>query len=354
MRVLFIGGTGLISSACSPLAVERGMDLTLVTRGESRRAASPEGARTIHADIHDTAALRAALADDVAAHGRYDAVVQWICFSPDHMRDDIETFAGLTDQYVFISSASAYQTPPADLYVREESTPLSNPYWQYSRDKAECERLLRDAGARGDLPFTIVRPSHTYGYSEILFGIAAWSHPWTIADRLRGGRKVLVHGDGTSLWTVTDHRDFAVGLVGLLGNPAAIGEDFHITGDDVLSWNQIHGYVADALGVSRDALEALTVNVPTDTLIRFDRDAFEGPLKGDKANHALFDTSKLQAAVPDFATRHRFRDAIHESVAWFEADESRRTVDTEAEALWDRIIASYTGAVDAAVADFHR
>jgi len=346
VRVLFIGGTGLISSASSPLVVERGMDLTLVNRGSSIRGTAPEGARVIHADARDAVALREAVAADVAAHGEYDAVVQWICFTPDHLAADIETFAGLTRQYVFISSASAYETPPSHYIVREDTTPLSNPYWQYSRDKAACEQLLREAGATRDFPFTIVRPSHTYGYSDIIFGITSWSHPWTIVERLRRGDKVLVHGDGTSLWTVTDHRDFAVGLVGLLGNPAALGQDFHITGDDVLAWNQIHGYVADAIGVSRDALEAQTVYVPTEVLIRFDRDAFEGPLKGDKMNAAVFDTSKLRAAVPDFDTRHWFRDTIHESVTWFEADEARRTIDAEAEAQWDSIADRYTRAID--------
>ncbi|MFN3866819.1 MAG: NAD-dependent epimerase/dehydratase family protein [Demequina sp.] len=351
MRVLFIGGTGLISSAVSPLAIERGIDLTLVTRGQSARGGVPEGARSLMVDARDPQALREALREDVAARGRYDAVVQWICFDTGHMAHDIETFSGLTDQYVFISSASAYETPPSHYVVTEANTPLDNPYWQYSRDKAACERMLREAGARGDLPYTIVRPSHTYGYSEILFGIASWTHPWTVAERLRSGRPVLVHGDGTSLWTVTDHRDFAVGLVGLLGNPRAIGEDFHITGDDVLSWNQIHGYVAGALGVSADALAAQSVYVPTETLVRFDRDEFEGPIKGDKANAAVFDTSKLRAVVPDFATRHLFADSIHESIAWFEADPSRRTIDAKADARWDRIIDAYRRAVDAAVVE---
>ncbi len=350
MRVLFIGGTGLISSAVSPLAIERGIDLTLVTRGQSARGVVPEGARTLTVDARDATALRAAVTEDVASHGRYDAVVQWICFDTEHLQADIETFKGVTDQYVFISSASAYETPPSHYIVTEAGTPLSNPYWQYSRDKAACEQLLREAGERGDLPFTIVRPSHTYGYSEIIVAVQSWSHPWTVADRLRSGRSIIVPGDGTSLWTVTDHRDFAVGLVGLLGHPQAIGEDFHITGDDVLTWNQIHGYVADALGVSREALAAQSVHIPTTTLARFDRDEFEGPLLGDKSNPAVFDTTKLRSVVPDFATRHRFRDAIHESVAWFDTDESRRSIDAGANARWDRIIEAYTAAVDSAIA----
>lgn len=350
MRVLFIGGTGLISSACSPLALERGMDLTLVTRGQSARADIPAGARTIHADAHDAPALREALREDVAANGRYDAVVQWICFTPDHLRADIETFADLTDQYVFISSASAYDTPPPHYIAREAVTQLHNPFWQYSRAKAECESLLREEGVAAGLGFTIVRPSHTYGYSDIPFAITSGSHPWTVADRLRSGRPVIMHGDGTSLWTLTDHRDFAVGLVGLLGNPRALGEDFHITSDDVLTWNQIHGHIAAALGVEQAALDEQTVFIPSPTLARFDRDAFEGPLLGDKANAGVFDNSKLSAVVPDYAPTRRFADGIRESVAWFEADESRRGVDEQANALWDRVIAAYQDAVDAAIA----
>jgi len=348
VRVLFIGGTGLISSAVSPLVIERGHDLTLVNRGVSPRGTAPAGARVIHADAHDPAALRAALQADVAANGKYDAVVQWICFSTEHLAEDIETFRELTNQYVFISSASAYETPPSHYIVREGATPLSNPYWQYSRDKAACEQLLREAGAESGFPFTIVRPSHTYGYSDIPMAITSWGKPWTIIDRLQRGKRILLHGDGTSLWTLTDHRDFAVGLLGLLGNEKAIGEDFHITSDDVLSWNQIHGIVAEAVGVSAAALAAQTVYVPTDVLVQADREAFEGPLLGDKTNAGIFDSSKLRALVPDFATRHTFADSIHESVAWFEADESRRGIDDDANALWDRIIEAYTGAIDIA------
>ncbi|PKQ26560.1 MAG: NAD-dependent dehydratase [Actinobacteria bacterium HGW-Actinobacteria-4] len=348
MRVLFIGGTGLISSACSPLAIERGMDLTLVNRGTSAKATAPEGASVLIADIHDTDAFRQVLHADVEAHGRYDAVVQWICFSPEHMAKDIETFADLTDQYVFISSASAYETPPSHYVVREDTTPLSNPHWQYSRDKAACEALLREAGDSTGFPFTIVRPSHTYGYPDIPLAITSWGAPWTIIDRIKAGKPFIVHGDGTSLWTLTDHRDFAVGLVGLLGNAAAIREDFHITSDDVLSWNQIHEYVADAVGVSREALAEQAVYIPSTLLARFDAEAFEGPLLGDKANAGIFDNSKLKAAVPDYAPSRRFADGVKESVAWFEADESRRTIDHEANALWDNVIERYTGAVESA------
>jgi nucleoside-diphosphate-sugar epimerase len=351
MRTLFIGGTGLISSAVSPLVIERGDSLTLLNRGTSIKAGAPDGASVIVADAYDPAAVRAAVADDVAANGRYDSVVQWVGFSPEHVAQDIETFAGVTDQYVFISSASAYETPPSRMFVTED-TPLSNPHWQYSRDKATSEGLLRAAGEASGFPFTIVRPSHTYGYADIPFSVTSWTHPWTAVDRLRRGRRIIVHGDGSSLWTLTDHRDFAVGLVGLLGNERAIGEDFHITSDDVLTWNQIHAAIADAAGIPRDAFEDLAVHIPSDLLARFDAEAFEGPLLGDKTHAGLFDTSKLRALVPEFETRHRFVDAIHESIAWFNADASRRTVDDDANALWDRVIDAYLHGVDAMFAAY--
>ena len=346
MRILFIGGTGLISSAVSPLVIEQGHDLTLVNRGTSPKATPPDGAHVILADARDPAALRETLKADVEASGPYDAVVQWICFTTGHLRQDLETFADLTRQYVFISSASAYETPPSQLRAREGTTPLVNPFWQYSRDKATCEDLLRKASEESGFPFTIVRPSHTYGYSDIPMAITSLYYPWTIVDRIQRGKRIIMHGDGTSLWTLTDHRDFAVGIAGLLGNPAAIGEDFHITSDDVLTWNQIHQIVAGAAGVSAEALARQTVFIPTDVLVRFDREAFEGPLLGDKANHGIFDTSKLKALVPEFETRHWFRDSIHEAIEWFMADPSRQSIDHDANALWDRITDSYTKAVD--------
>lgn len=345
MRILFIGGTGLISSAVTPLLIERGHDLTLVNRGTSIKIPVPAEANHIEVNIHDVDALRQALAADTAKNGTYDAVVQWIAFSPEHVSTDIETFRGLTDQYVFISSASAYETPPTDV-VTTEATPLENPFWQYSRDKAEGERRLFEAFANEGFPATVVRPSHTYGFADIPMAISSWVQPWTVADRLLRGERILLHGDGSSLWTITDHRDFAVGIAGLLGHPEAIGEAFHITGDDVLSWNQIHAYAADALGLTRERLEELTVRIPSDVLAKLNPNAFEGPLLGDKANSAIFDTSKLRGLVPEFETRHWFKDTVHESVAWFQADEARRGIDHDANAQWDAILDRWDRAMD--------
>ena len=341
MRVLFIGGTGLISSAVSPLLVERGHDLTLVTRGVSAKADAPQGASTIVADVHDTDAFRAAIRADVAAHGRYDVVVQWIGFSPDHISDDIDTFDGITDQYVFISSASAYATPPEHYIVREDSTPLYNPFWQYSRDKAEAERRLSAAHEQRGFPYTVVRPSHTYGYADVPMAINSWVHPWTMVDRVKNGQHVLMPGDGSSLWTLTDHRDFAYAFAGLLGHQGAIGEAFHITSDDVLSWNQIHEIVAGAVGVSAEQLHDQTLFIPSDVLARFDAEAFEGPLLGDKANAGIFDNSKVRSLVPDYVPKHRFEQCVHESIVWFMDRPERRTIDADAAALWDHVAERY-------------
>ena len=340
MQILFVGGTGLISSASSSLAVERGHDLTLLTRGGSSVAFPPEGAQVIRADARDPEALRSALRGRRLRGEKFDAVVQWIGFTPDHIAEDMETFHELTDQYVYISSASAYQKPPEHYLVREGVTPLDNPHWQYSRDKIASEQVIRDSG----LPFTIVRPSLTYGYSQFPVCIGSWDKPWTIVDRMRRGAPILIPGDGTSLWVNTHHRDFAVGLVGLLGNPAAMNEDFHITSDEVLTWNQIYAAVADAAGIPPRTFAQQVVHVPTDAFIAADREQFEGSLWGDKVHSTVFDNSKIKAAVPDFDAKIPFAEGIRETVAWFEADESRRGIDDEANDLWDRIAAAQQAA----------
>lgn len=341
MRVLFVGGTGLISSAVSPLLVSRGHDLTLINRGTSVKADAPEGARTIVADVNDAVSFRAAVKADVAANGEYDSVVQWIGFDPDQISRDIGIFTGITRQYVFISSASAYETPPGYYITREDSTPLTNPYWQYSRDKAESETRLRVAYGETGFPFTVVRPSHTYARCAIPAAINSWTHPWTIVDRMKRGAPILVHGDGSSLWTLTDHRDFAHGFAGLLGNDKAIAEEFHITSDDVLTWNQIHSYIASAVGLDPERTYEQTVFIPTDLLVRFNKEAFEGPIKGDKANNAIFDNSKVRSLVPDYRPQHRFEDSINESIAWFMERPERRILDSAANALYDDVSARF-------------
>ncbi len=249
MKVLFIGGTGIISSACSELALQHGIELFLLNRGNSSRPA-PLGAKILQGDIRQPASVSAAL-----GNLSFDCVVNWVAYTPDQVQNDLDLFTQRTQQYIFISSASAYQKPPAFLPI-QESTPLHNPFWQYSRDKAACEALLEVAWQKSGFPYTIVRPSHTYDRTLLPF-----HGGYTTVARMRAGKPVVVHGDGTSLWTLTHHRDFAVGLVGLLGNPHAIGQSFHITSDEWLSWNQIYEIIAHAAGA-----EPRLVHVPSELI----------------------------------------------------------------------------------------
>lgn len=321
LRVLFIGGSGVISSACARLAVERGIDLHVLNRGVSETRPLPEGVTRLRGDIRDPASYRAALGDR-----EYDAVVNWVAFTPDHVRLDLDVLAGRTGQYVFISSASAYQTPPARLPVTE-STPLRNPFWQYSRDKIACEDVLVGAYRESGFPATIVRPSHTYDRTLIPF-----DGRWTVVDRMRRGAPVVVHGDGTSLWTLTHHTDFARGFVALLGNPRALGEAFHITGDDVLTWDRIAWCLAAAAGV-----EPRIVHVPSD-VIAAEHPEWGAGLLGDKAHSMIFDNTKIRSLAPDFATTVRFEAGAREIVDWYDADPARRRVDPAVDAAMDRLV----------------
>ncbi|MBW7460250.1 SDR family oxidoreductase, partial [Paenibacillus sepulcri] len=247
MKVLFIGGTGIISEAVSRLAIERGHDLYLFNRGK-RDELVPEGAKVIQGDIRDPEEAASLLAEH-----QFDSVVDWISYTPDQVQTSIKLFKGRTAQYVYISSASAYQKPP-EHYIITEETPLSNPYWQYSRDKIACEELLAAEHEQSGFPYTIVRPSFTYGNTMIPASISSWQHPWSLVDRMRQGKKIIIHGDGTSLWTMTHNTDFAVGFLGLLGHPEAIGEAFHITSDEVISWNQLYASIAAAAGAELSAV----------------------------------------------------------------------------------------------------
>lgn len=323
MRVLFIGGTGVISSACAQLAVERGLELTLLNRGWSARPA-PEGAKVIQADVRDQQALREALGTL-----EFDALVNWIAYEPAHVEADIELFRGRVSQYIFISSASAYQTPPALLPVTE-STPLSNPYWEYSRNKIACEERLMEAYRRESFPVTIVRPSHTYDQTMIpIHG------GYSMIDRMRKGKPVIVHGDGTSLWTLTHHRDFARGFVPLLGNPHATGQAFHITSDEWLTWDQIYRIMARAAHA-----EPHLVHVPSELIAAYDPGWGAG-LLGDKAHSMIFDNSKIKRLVPDFTACIPFERGAEEIMAWYDADAARHVVDPALEARMERILAAY-------------
>jgi len=330
MKILFIGGTGLISSACSELAVERGHELFLLNRSASMKYPAPKQATILQADIHADSTRLSTL---LAGH-RFDAVVDFIAFTPEDITRDISLFRDKTDQFVFISSASAYQKPLQNYLITEE-TPLVNPFWEYSRNKIACEDLLMKIYREDGLPVTIIRPSHTYGPSQIPLCVAGWQHPWTLIDRMKRGKQVIVSGDGTSLWVLTWNADFAKGLVGLLGNKKAIGEAFHITSDQVLSWNQIYLEVYQALGMVPNV-----VHVPADLIAMYDEESF-GSLIGDKSNTVVFDNGKIKRFVPDFNCEVNWAEGLRCSLAWFEAHPEFQTIDPEENAKWDGIIEAY-------------
>jgi nucleoside-diphosphate-sugar epimerase len=324
LRVLFIGGSGTISSACSQLAVDRGIELYLLNRGTTAKHPLPAGATLLRGDIRDAQSTREAIGDH-----DFDVVVDWVAFTPQHVRTDLDIFRGRTRQYVFISSASAYQTPPARLPV-VESTPLRNPFWQYSRDKIACEDLLVAAYREEGFPVTIVRPSHTYDKTSVPF-----DGGWTAINRMRTGKPIVVHGDGTSLWTLTHHVDFALGFVPLLGHPAAIGEAVHITSDEVLAWNQIAETLAAAAGV-----EARIVHVPSDAIAAAHPEWGAG-LLGDKAHSMVFDNAKVRGLVPDYVATIPFHQGAREIIAWHDEDPSRQQVDAGLDAVMDKLVETY-------------
>jgi len=326
MKALFIGGTGNISSACVELALARGIEVTLLNRGTSGHPV-PNGAQVVNGDIRDPQSVRAALGSR-----SFDMVADFVAFIPEHIETDLELFRGRTGQYIFISSASAYQTPPAILPVTE-STVLDNPYWEYSRNKAACEARLVRAYREEKFPITIVRPSHTYSapYVPVEGG-------WTTIDRMLRGEPVIVHGDGTSLWTLTYASDFAKGFVGLMSNKHAIGESFHITSDEWLTWNQIHEILAAAAGV-----KPTLVHVPSDLIAAYDK-AWGESLLGDKTHSFILDNSKVKQLVPGFICTTPFSRGAEEIIAWHMADPARQQVDPAFNALCDRILQAYAKA----------
>ena len=323
MKVLFIGGTGILSSACAARAVEKGFRLTLINRKQSIRP-PVHGARILQADIHEPNALKNAVADE-----NFDVVVDFIAFTPDHVQRDLDIFTGKTGQYIFISSASAYQTPPSTLPFRE-STLLENPIWEYSRNKIACEELLVRAYRDNKFPFTIVRPSHTYDQCSVPI-----EGGFTVLDRMIKSKPVIVHGDGSSIWILTHHRDFAKGFVGLLGNSHAIGEVFHITSDEWLTWNQIYQILGKAAGV-----EPQLVHVPSDLIAAYNKTIGDS-LLGDKTHSAIFDNSKIKQVVPEFNANIPFSQGAAEIVAWHLADPSRQMIDPAFNALCDRVLENY-------------
>ncbi|MFL6064226.1 MAG: SDR family oxidoreductase [Friedmanniella sp.] len=323
--VLFLGGTGIISSACTERALAQGFEVFVLNRGTSTTRPLPEGAQSLVGDLRDADSVRSAIGER-----EFDVVADFRSFTTSDVQSRLDIFEGRMGQYVFISSASAYQTPPGRMPVRE-STPLRNPFWQYSRDKIACEDLLVAAHRERALPMTIVRPSHTYDKTLLPF-----DGGWTVVDRMRRGAEVVVPGDGTSLWTLTHQRDFAHAFVGLLGHPSAIGDSFHITSDEWLAWNEIYETVAAAAGVEKPKL----VHVPSDAIAAADAE-WGAAMLGDKAHTMIFDNSKVKRLVPDYVARIPFVQGAREILAWYDADPARREVDAAMDATMDELVARH-------------
>ena len=304
MKILMIGGTGTISSAITRLLAESEHELWLLNRG-NRQAELPAGVRQIVADVEDEQLVAEKLGDMT-----FDVVCEFIGFVPEQVARDIRLFKGRTRQYVYISSASAYNKP-AQSYIINEGTTLANPHWEYSRNKIACEELLMKHYREEGFPVTIVRPSHTYCERAVPLGVHGLKGSWQVVKRMMEGRQVLIQGDGSSLWTMTWNEDFARGFIGLLGNPHAIGEAFQIMNDETLTWTQIYQTVANVLGV-----ELKPYYVSSSFLAEVAPKAYdlEGGLLGDKAVSVVFDCSKLKRAVPGFQTHVRFEEGIRRTI----------------------------------------
>lgn len=327
MKALFIGGTGTISTSVVALCVKKGWDVTLLNRGN--RTEVPEGVHLIKADVHDEKQLA-----EVLRGKEFDVVSDFIAFTPEHVERDLRIFSGKCGQYFFISSASAYQKPMSMPIVRE-STPLYNPYWQYSRDKIACEQVLMRAYRENGFPVTVIRPSHTYCERSIPVAMHGVNGSYQVLRRMMEGKPVIIPGDGLTLWTVTHARDFAVGFEGLMGNCHAIGENYHLTGDEALTWNQIHEVVARALGC-----ELKSVHIASETLAMC-CDRYLGGLLGDKSNNVVLDNSKIKSAVPAFGTTIRFEQGVRECVSYISEHPEAQVPDPVFDEWCDRVIDLY-------------
>lgn len=335
MKALFIGGTGTISSAITRQLAERDCELYVLNRG-NRGERLPEGVKTIQADINDEERVAELIADM-----KFDVVADFIAFVPSQLERDYRLFRDKTKQFIFISSASAYQTPLSD-YRITEGTPLSNPCWEYSRNKIACEEYLIKQYREHGFPITIVRPSHTYDERSIPLGVHGRKGTWQVAKRMLENKPVIIHGDGTSLWTMTHNSDFAKGFIGLMGNIHAIGEAVHITSDESVTWNQIYEIIADALGVKLNA-----VHVSSSFLDACSTEDYRGGLLGDKANTVVFDNSKLKRLVPEFAATIRLDQGMKQTIEHILAHPELQTEDPEFDAWCDRVIGALDDAAKA-------
>ena len=330
MKILMIGGTGTISSAITRQLAESGHNLWLLNRG-NRRNEVPSGVTQVIADIDDTAEVLRQIGDE-----QFDAVCEFIGFVPEQVQRDIRLFTGRTRQYVYISSASAYNKPAAN-HVITEGTTLANPHWEYSRNKIACEELLMKAYRDDAFPVTIVRPSHTYCERSVPVSVHGPKGSWQVLKRMLDGKPVIIQGDGSSLWTLTWNEDFARGFIGLLGNPKAIGEAFQIMSDEQLSWTQVYQCVANALGVELKPYYVSSAFLAKAAPSEYD---FEGNLLGDKSVTVVFDCTKLKRAVPGFKAVVRFDEGVRRCVAYLKAHPELQVEDPEFDAWCDRVIAA--------------
>lgn len=320
MKILFIGGTGIISSACTRLCVDSGYEVSLLNRGITHRPIPPN-VELIKADIHQLQETREKL-----RNRKFDVVVDWICFTPEQAQRDLELFSDITKQFIFISSASAYETPPRKLPVTEQ-TPLYNPIWEYSRNKIACEDLLLEAWQKSNFPVTIVRPSHTYDQT-----LSPIHGGYTMLKRLQEDLPIVVHGDGTSVWVMTHHEDFAKGFIGLFGKAETLGTAFHITSDELLTWNQIYQMMANALGGTFKP-----VYIPSTTIAKADKE-WGDSLLGDKTHSMIFDNTKIKTLVPEFECRIPFQVGAKQIADWYLSDSSLQVVDPKLDELIDYLI----------------
>lgn len=336
MKALFIGGTGTISMAITKqLAANPDWELYLLNRG-TRAQELPEGVKTITADINNEAQVAEAIRDI-----NFDCVCDFIAFVPGQLERDYRLFAGKTKQFMFISSASAYQKPLSD-YKITESTPLANPYWEYSRNKIACEEYLMKQYREAGFPITIIRPSHTYDERNVPVGAHGNKGSWQVLKRMMEGKPVLIQGDGTSLWTITHNSDFAKAFIGLMGNIHAIGEAYHITTDESVTWNQIYAIIADELGV-----ELKAYHVPSDFLDEVGKYDYRGGLIGDKSNTVVFDNSKVKRAVPGFTCTVRADQGLRKTVQHMLATPELQQDDPEFDQWCDKVIAALESAKEA-------
>ncbi len=357
MKILLIGGSGTISARITQQLFNSGNDVFVLNRGNrieyltklcSKERTQAGTLTFLSADSYNKKELSTVALSVLDLNEKYDAVIDFIAYLPEHVQKDYEVFKDKTKQFIFISSASIYQKPLSN-YIITESTPLSNPHWEYSRNKIACEEYLIDKYRKEGFPITIVRPSHTYDERSIPLGVHGKNGSWQIVKRMLEGKEVIIHGDGTSLWTMTHAEDFARAFCALVGNIHALGESIQIMGDETLSWNQIYECFAKALGVSLKA-----VHVSSEFLASCSNFDLQGSLIGDKANSVVFDTTKLKRLVPGFHSTIRFDEGIKRTINYLLSHPELQKEDPEFDKWCDEVIKAQTDAIQSVITAMKR